>query len=1091
LADAQVSLVLAGTSTTTDATGHFTLDASSRVRPGVGASASRREPSLVGDDIRFAFPSGSSIAVSILDPKGRQLARWNGTATGEEQALSLRACAGNLPDGLYLVRFAGPGFGRTFRHFRSERTAGGGAVLRPVVAARQATSEADAVDTLVVSKTVADVTSTRKVRVVSYTDDINTRAEGGRQILILDPSNDDDGDGLTNFEERFVHHTNAELADTDGDGVDDGTEVRDGRDPLVADVPAISFSMKSLPAVQATLTRTDGTTRQQDISRGGSYSSSSSFSSESQVNASLECAVMLGAEYNFAADGGATLKGEVTTTVGAGYGQTWSRQQESAMESNWSDATSLAASSEATITGGKVSVDIELVNKSSRDLVLVAPRIRLSTTGYASDDLGTLVGELTTLGDVYISSNPGANSVVSTFSAEIGNADLLQRIALRSSGMVAQLVNIQFAVSNGAIDTLMTNVYHRTAEVLVDPGWYSSASLVRRRVATRTRYNEFYTSQTDRYLPISIDEALRAAGVATVLDSTSGKFGIRSIGGLANGAYAGGVWSLVVQSATDSLRVFSPLLAGYDPRTIAAGGASEIAATYSADEDGDGLPGRIESLLGTSDHNADSDSDGVSDGREYFGWSRDGDPSGTSWKTDPRRRDTDGDGLDDGIDPNPVVPAVDPQDSTVSVASISIVPSQGSVWTVSGPLADSNATISVGRTVRGNSRISFRFAHPVQAVRIVRRGGDTLLVTVPDAGSTATYSAPLHLVLGDDAVDVAAWSRSGTFRQRLSLTGIARRLVQLDASGDLCRISAASDDSSDRAANATAQFDRIKALDSLVTGVHLFRTRAFAAPLAAGDSARIRGIEDLGDAGDGRVLGVGGSTPGKAGLAGPYILDHVFTTTETFRDTVLQRDDDQAFFFVASHADQGANWFSTPTSSAYFKPNRDIVLDSLRLSMICNRNWGGGLTPWHVILRARVAVGTDTVSASGWTGIDDWVSAPLTIPAADPQQVDWTLPLHQVAADGVPILFPDDMAQFVRLDVSTWKDNAKIPKSVPHWVVTHPQVNKDSLSGWVKLGTETETRFNGAYTETAPAGNVLQVFDDIFQIFWHYRVKSR
>ncbi|MDO5317171.1 MAG: hypothetical protein Q4G65_00955 [bacterium] len=58
-----------------------------------------------------------------------------------------------------------------------------------------------------------------------------------------DPVADSDGDGLSDWDEVFVHDTDPRLADSDGDGIPDGDEVRDGTDPHDVDSHAQRFEI--------------------------------------------------------------------------------------------------------------------------------------------------------------------------------------------------------------------------------------------------------------------------------------------------------------------------------------------------------------------------------------------------------------------------------------------------------------------------------------------------------------------------------------------------------------------------------------------------------------------------------------------------------------------------------------------------------------------------------------------------------------------------------------------------------------------------------------------------------------------------------
>ncbi|MHA1222180.1 MAG: FG-GAP-like repeat-containing protein [Candidatus Heimdallarchaeaceae archaeon] len=69
----------------------------------------------------------------------------------------------------------------------------------------------------------------------------------GLNPLVDDSGEDQDNDGLTNFEELKIYHTSIFTADTDRDGRKDGTEIRLGTDPLKWDNWVFLFGLYFLP----------------------------------------------------------------------------------------------------------------------------------------------------------------------------------------------------------------------------------------------------------------------------------------------------------------------------------------------------------------------------------------------------------------------------------------------------------------------------------------------------------------------------------------------------------------------------------------------------------------------------------------------------------------------------------------------------------------------------------------------------------------------------------------------------------------------------------------------------------------------------
>ncbi|MHA1464727.1 MAG: hypothetical protein ACTSQ2_06515, partial [Candidatus Heimdallarchaeaceae archaeon] len=69
----------------------------------------------------------------------------------------------------------------------------------------------------------------------------------GLNPLVNDASEDEDNDGLTNYEELKVYHTSIFTSDTDKDGRKDGWEIEHGSDPLRWDNWTYLFGLYFLP----------------------------------------------------------------------------------------------------------------------------------------------------------------------------------------------------------------------------------------------------------------------------------------------------------------------------------------------------------------------------------------------------------------------------------------------------------------------------------------------------------------------------------------------------------------------------------------------------------------------------------------------------------------------------------------------------------------------------------------------------------------------------------------------------------------------------------------------------------------------------
>ena len=1122
LTGATVKLLVANKDAITESDGHFTI--ADPTIPVVGLNGNSVNTALgmllKGTQVSFTLAQAGGVDLSVYSLAGIQLGKVHDQAQAGSSSIDFGPMVQNQTTGVYVVVLRTSSAVHTFHYLKfngEQSTASNRGNTQSVRAIKK--DAVSAIDTLLISYTQGDVTSTRKVLVYGYGDSINTYQSNGQQILIIDPSNDNDGDGLTNYEERYVYFTNAELFDTDGDGVSDYQEIQDNRNPLVADVPDFSFTAISYPVMVATYSKSVTEQTDRTISTGGDYSESSAFTSSQELNWSAELAIMVGGEYSWGKDGGAKVSGSITGTVGTGGSVSFSQERSTSMSKNWDDAQTYSKSVGTTFSGGTIAMELLFTNNTSQEIILDNPVMRLTTKGTTNSTLSTQIGEMSlesgTQVDIpaKIGNTPGTQKRI--FTATINNPDLFDLIAKQSNGLTVQLQNVRFVSSLAGMDTLMNNVYNRTTLVNVDFGYYKPGeTLVKKYVAARNRYNDFYTTQQDRYVSASLADVIKTVNVNATTGVNNEIAGIQSIDGLANGDVTKGSWGVVTQNRTeaDSVTVYSTS-ASYDPANITVSDKSVVTVVYSADADSDGLPDRLEMALGTDYKNPDSDNDGLTDGQEVFGWKAAG--QDTVWKTNPLRYDTDNDGLSDKDDSDPLKALVNPQDSLVLVNGISLTPLQGSTW--SQAVSDQSAalTYNVNTIFRGPVNLKITMDHPIYMMMILRGTTDTLTVFNPTNDATITYTSKVPLVLGSNTIQLKLFSKNGASEQTITLNGINRRLIQVDPTNQsFFKVSGASSVANTGVENNIyVNVDSLKTLDSLVQGVMLLRTDISAIPLDASAKAQQTIAQDLGDAGNGYANLAEGNTPlGKATTANTYhVVKMLASTSQTVQnsDSTVKRANDFVYFPYTYNVDASkasANYYTAPStgSGIYLANERTIVLDSFYVMMVQKAQYTGGydwqfLAQFHFQLKLSGVLGTtynDQRTSTGTIGTNN----PKTVGV---RFVDFT---NFFASGGTSTDFSQNfnvsdsiLCQPYNVSevwyravnfIQGWQDYGPIPSNLSYRQIVYPEtysVDANFSYQNYSVGSLTDSLWIHHEYNTVN----VNVFDDGFKVKWHFKYGTK
>ncbi len=533
-------------------------------------------------------------------------------------------------------------------------------------------------------------------------------------LLGTDPrSADTDGDGLSDYDEWFRWHTSPTSVDTDGDArgpnhnlspkvqLFDGNEVGllhtsptledtdgDGRtdyeeydqpggSPLIADVPKLDVQL--VDAVDIRLDVQYAEELGKIFEYGTELAESLTTSSNSYNENSINAGVKIGAEASLGVKTSWTISGELSF----GYGHIWSTTKESAQttEKSSSEYTTDSRTRTETAASGSMSGGIRLVNTGPVTYTLTdfGLTVRYWLPGGSAGTNGsfkTLATLVPALGANGITLAPGDSTPVLQVQATGLNASRVKEFMARPNSLYLEpayyeLVNAQ----NLNFDFLEEITRWRTARIEID---YGNGRNETYRVATNVERNEdgTYAGATmgnvlSNILHIPFQTVPRRTLQPA---SPSNERVLYSLRDVATTSATNGFW-VVAWSGAGTPQV-NP---NFEDLALQAG--DQLLLTFAKDTDGDGLFATEELHFGTDDTaSADSDNDGLTDvfeartgwdvvlpTRSYHVYSdprtadQDGDGLSDSVEfqkgTDPTKPDTDDDGLSDGLDPYPLIPA--------------------------------------------------------------------------------------------------------------------------------------------------------------------------------------------------------------------------------------------------------------------------------------------------------------------------------------------------------------------------------------------------------------------------------------------------
>jgi len=473
---------------------------------------------------------------------------------------------------------------------------------------------------------------------------------------------DTDGDGLSDCYEVFIGTSPAD-ADSDGDGLSDYDEVVTKAfdsginnfqfNPRIADVPEITVTLQSIPDISISYTDSQSTSHTMGVTRTNTSATTLTHSHTYEQSVGEELSSTLGST---GGTSGFDISSSTTYSVNQQETMSWTSTQSS--ENRNSRAVMQQATSESGVTNsnGNIAVLLKVQNHGYQTVTLsnmtitalqVDPNDPTREKLVTGMDYDTTAGAFPTFD---IAPNAESNSLPFTADINLGKTyDLLQD----SRNLSVEPTTWNITDQDGRSYThYLTNVHARSAQVIIDYDGVNGREIENHYVATVTDFGQNRISAATALSTIIKAPYTEGTSSPTFTAAHSGLLSVRDV---ASDDSVHGYWVVVhnyldTDGTTRLSKTYDSYDGAYSLDDIQLAKGEVLHLMYYQDKDDDGIGSREEFLHGTSDNDADTDNDGLSDYDEIRGgW----DVPVTKTMTrkvysDPTLKDVDNDALEDG-----------------------------------------------------------------------------------------------------------------------------------------------------------------------------------------------------------------------------------------------------------------------------------------------------------------------------------------------------------------------------------------------------------------------------------------------------------